>query len=320
MRLVSVIIPVYNAEAYIKRCLESVCRQTYHELQILIIDDGSQDSGYDILKEYASSDGRIELIHQENKGVSAARNKGLELCRGYYVFFVDADDSIDPEYIEHYANMPDAPFIGGGYVDSTGWKNQYADSTMTVDEYRHSYVEGLRKVPSVHVTGNRYKQEIISENQLKFDEQVNCGEDSRFNAEYFKCINEIRVTSNCEYRYTVREDSLVNRFIPERLKIEREECKVRETLFYPAFEFGAVKYIHWHIALEHYYSYLKTSSFMAEAKQGLKKTIRDEYFRQCLPYLIKKGSLDMKIEGICLKAFLFRPYKSILKIILRIRG
>ena len=97
--LVSVIIPVYNVEKYLKDSLESIIIQTYHKLEIILIDDGSTDGSGRICDEYASKDDRIIVVHQKNGGVSKARNLGLSLAQGEYITFVDGDDTIDPSYI-----------------------------------------------------------------------------------------------------------------------------------------------------------------------------------------------------------------------------
>ncbi len=97
---ISVIVPMYNAERYIGKCLESVVRQTYPELEILVIDDGSVDKGPGICRKLAERDGRIQVLRQENQGVSAARNTGLDRACGEYVFFLDSDDAIHPRLLE----------------------------------------------------------------------------------------------------------------------------------------------------------------------------------------------------------------------------
>lgn len=98
--LVSIIIPIYNLEKYIKHCLESVVNQTYKELEIICIDDGSTDGSAEIIKSMAESDPRIKYIYQENAGVSAARNKGLDTATGEYVMFVDGDDYLHYQTVE----------------------------------------------------------------------------------------------------------------------------------------------------------------------------------------------------------------------------
>ena len=95
--MISVIVPVYNVEPYLASCLDSIISQTYRELEILLIDDGSQDEIGKICDRYAASDERIRVFHTENKGLSAARNFGLDRAEGEYIAFVDSDDRIEPD-------------------------------------------------------------------------------------------------------------------------------------------------------------------------------------------------------------------------------
>jgi len=98
--LVSVIVPVYNVENYIEKCIESIIRQTYKNLEILLIDDGSTDKSSDLCEKYAERDSRIKIFHKENGGLSDARNFGIEHAEGEYLTFIDSDDFVDEDYIE----------------------------------------------------------------------------------------------------------------------------------------------------------------------------------------------------------------------------
>lgn len=100
MGLVSVIVPVYKAEAYLCQCLDSICGQSYRELEIVLVDDGSPDLCGAICDEYAAKDGRITVLHQKNAGISQARNVGLCAAEGEFVLFVDSDDWIEPDTCE----------------------------------------------------------------------------------------------------------------------------------------------------------------------------------------------------------------------------
>ena len=97
--LISIIIPIYNAEKYIERCIESIQKQTYSNLDIILVNDGSTDSSALICDKYANTDKRIQVIHKENKGAYEARNTGLKLAKGEYIAFVDSDDHIHPDMI-----------------------------------------------------------------------------------------------------------------------------------------------------------------------------------------------------------------------------
>ena len=99
--LISVIIPVYNVELYLRRCIDSVIKQTYKNLEIILVDDGSTDKSGEICDEYASLDNRISVIHKENGGLSSARNAGLKNAHGEYFGFVDSDDAIVEDMYEY---------------------------------------------------------------------------------------------------------------------------------------------------------------------------------------------------------------------------
>ena len=99
---ISVIIPIYNTEQFLKECVGSVLDQSYQDLEIILVDDGSTDLSGMICDQYASRDGRIKVIHQKNEGLSVARNTGVKLASGEYLCFVDSDDRVAPDYIKNY--------------------------------------------------------------------------------------------------------------------------------------------------------------------------------------------------------------------------
>ena len=99
MARISIIIPVYNTEQYLKECIESILIQSYEDFEAIFIDDGSHDNSFAIINDYVNRDERIKLYHQDNAGVSAARNRGLKYATGDYVAFIDSDDTICPDYL-----------------------------------------------------------------------------------------------------------------------------------------------------------------------------------------------------------------------------
>lgn len=103
--LVSIIVPVYNVESYLKRCIDSILAQTCSDIEIILVDDGSTDASPRICDEYADKDSRIEVIHKKNGGQSEARNRGLDICKGDYISFVDSDDWVEPAYIEELLKL-----------------------------------------------------------------------------------------------------------------------------------------------------------------------------------------------------------------------
>lgn len=118
--LLSVIVPVYNVEAYLSRCVDSILSQTYRNLEVILVDDGTKDSSDLICDAYAEKDSRVRVIHKENGGLSSARNAGLDVCRGDYIAFVDSDDWIEPDAYENLlktAQELDVKLVCGGRYD-----------------------------------------------------------------------------------------------------------------------------------------------------------------------------------------------------------
>ena len=120
---ITIIIPVYNADRYLKRCLDSVLKQSYTDWELVLVDDGSSDKSSQICDEYALNDSRISVIHKQNSGAGAARNDGIAQARGDYVVFVDADDYIETNYLEQLSkHTEDVVFIDVQCVDEKGRK------------------------------------------------------------------------------------------------------------------------------------------------------------------------------------------------------
>ena len=103
--LISVILPIYNVAQFLPRCIESVCRQTYDNLEIILVDDGSPDECGDICEKYAEKDNRIVVVHKQNGGLSDARNKGAEIANGEYITFIDSDDYVTDTYVEYLYSL-----------------------------------------------------------------------------------------------------------------------------------------------------------------------------------------------------------------------
>lgn len=140
---VSVIIPVYNVEQYLPGCIESVLHQTYNELEILLIDDGSTDRSGEICDRYALKDSRIRVIHQENKGQSEARNNGLEYAKNDYLFFLDSDDYLAPKTIEtlvYYAQIENADIVSCQFVMTD---KKYFDNDNLTEQQEKCYIKSV---------------------------------------------------------------------------------------------------------------------------------------------------------------------------------
>ena len=211
--LVSVIIPVYNVAPYLREALDSVLHQSYHYLEIIIIDDGSTDGSGSICDEY-QSDPRITIIHQENRGVSSARNAGLDRARGEYIAFLDPDDAYHPEFIQQMLNAIEnadvvecAKMKYQNTLDSRGW------TTDVVKEGFYDREQALRGLIyrkfSIGVHNKLYRRELW--NEIRFPEGQLC-EDAEVVYSIFYLINQLYYLDQPLYLYRVRPGSASHTF------------------------------------------------------------------------------------------------------------
>lgn len=211
---ISVIIPVYNVEKYLERCLDSVIANSYENLEIICINDGSTDNSYKILQEYAEKDARICLISKKNGGVSSARNAGLKVSTGEYITFVDSDDWVHKEYFMYLFQVittAEADIAVCGHRGTTSYvedeiieKRQLQYRSLGIEEFFHS--NSIKRVP----WGKIYKKTLIKD--MQFTENVSLAEDLLFNIEVV-CSNpaiKIAVFDEKLYYYYERQESAVH--------------------------------------------------------------------------------------------------------------
>lgn len=216
--LVSVIIPFYNSQSYINRCVESIIKQTYKNLEIILIDDGSTDLSYFLCKKLAVSDKRIRLIHQDNNGVSAARNTGLKEARGLYIVFADADDWLNPTSIQEMievASKQYCDYIIFEYRKCNSLSDSRFDTCYTGSVQAISARQAFYKVINPFgfygsVWGKLFKTEIINRYNLTFDEKINVGEDLLFVINYMTKISKYYYSNSVVYNYFNNKDSVLH--------------------------------------------------------------------------------------------------------------
>ena len=173
MPKISVIIPVYNVEKYLKRCLDSIVNQSLKDIEIICINDGSTDRSLNILQEYAQNDSRIKIINKENQGLSCARNDGTDISTGEYIGFVDSDDYIDLNFYEklyEYAQNNNADIAVAGIKKAN---NRYCRNMLTFPqlETAEDFISKIKlcNVPDFcHVWNKIYKRELITKTGLRF--------------------------------------------------------------------------------------------------------------------------------------------------------
>ncbi len=208
---VSIIIPVYNVEKYLKECVDSIIRQNYENWEVLLVDDGSKDSSSAICDEYSSKDSRIITIHQENAGPSRARNHGLDKSTGQFVMFVDSDDHIEQNMIRKMIdtiNDNEADLVICGYArfsDDSYDARSYSKEPLVVMNSRGQlakfYTKPNTNMFGVSIWAKLYRNDIIQDNHLRFNPDISYEEDCQFNIDYFERINKTAIINDVFYMY-----------------------------------------------------------------------------------------------------------------------
>ena len=203
----TIIVPVYNSESYLDKCLRSILGQSYRDFELLIVDDGSTDASGSICDKYADGDARVKVIHVMNAGVSIARNTALEMARGTFITFVDSDDWVEPDYLQTIIdNIGDNDLM---YFGSTFHSPDKAvdfgfeESLYDDIEAAHLFLDTSND--DVHYTvvpwNKVFRKSIIVEHNIHFPEHVPFGEDTIFTLEYQRHSNTLKVISDIIYHY-----------------------------------------------------------------------------------------------------------------------
>lgn len=210
--MISIIIPIYNAEAYLRQCIDSIIRQTYTDWELILVDDGSSDSSASICDEYEQADKRIIALHQPNKGVSAARNAGIVRAKGKYLCFVDADDWLEENFLAnfHSDEINADLFISGWIFNTYGkayscvkYQTRYCQS---VNEIRDEFLrQNLKR--NGYPWGKLFRASIIQSNKLCFNEKMSINEDHLFVLHSFFLAQSVYITESVAYHYRVFSDS-----------------------------------------------------------------------------------------------------------------
>lgn len=246
MDLISVIIPVYNVEKYLDRCLESVTQQTYKNLEIILVDDGAPDNSGKICDEWAKRDARIKVIHKENAGLGYARNSGLDVATGKYVSFVDSDDYIA---LNMYETMMSKILQAQADTCLCGHYRKYRDYKETKEiSFGNACFSGKDVVGKIlsGMIGNfpeagndfelemcvwqgLFSMEIINRNNIRFpSEREFISEDIIFDLDYYMHSEAVATVSECLYYYCMNGASLTQTFRPDRF--EKEVILYKEIL------------------------------------------------------------------------------------------
>lgn len=209
--LVSVIIPVYNGEKHISRCLESLIKQSYENIELVVIDDGSTDGSEKICDYFAQTDSRIIVFHLKNSGVSNARNVGIDNARGELICFVDSDDYVDIDFVKIMSDKiinNDIAICGFNRVKETNQSIKLLKSGELTEE-EVIYHSICTNIISGSCCNKIFKSEIINKFRLRFSNEIYIGEDTEFLLRYYKICSTFQYVNLCLYNYVCNSDSVI---------------------------------------------------------------------------------------------------------------
>lgn len=231
---VSVIVPIYNVEKYLNRCIDSIVCQTYKDLQIILVNDGSPDNSKAIMEDYSKKDCRIKCIYKSNGGLSSARNAGIDVATGEYILFVDSDDWLETNAISELV----------GVVESSNYDMVMFDYSRCNGEAKINISKELREGffskediekeiysqlimkdtldygPILSAWSILYRYDFISQNNLKFDEEIKWSEDNLFNSiAMYNCSSFYYMKNSFFYNYFYNDNSITTTFKKDSLGV-----------------------------------------------------------------------------------------------------
>ena len=230
--MVSIIVPIYNAGAYLRECLESIARQSHHNFEVLCVDDGSTDDSGLICMEFTGRDSRFRYFRQINAGVSAARNKGLEMAKGEWITFVDADDIVHADYLRTLfdINVADGMSICGWTYDTSSLGHP-EKNTRRFDshDFINRKIYGLER--KIAISTMLFNNNIIKENRIRFNEGCTMGEDTEFYMKYMAHISAIVKTDYVGYYYRDNPQSACHTLDEKSLTVIEASKRTKAYLF-----------------------------------------------------------------------------------------
>lgn len=218
---ISIIIPIYNTEAYLPRCIDSILSQSFTDYELILINDGSIDNSGSICDKYAQQDNRIKVFHQKNGGLSSARNTGLDHAQGEWIYFVDSDDELKPDGLQTLVNCisEDVDMVMGGYeqynLDGNLIETEKNHETLTLSRRDSLLVlfpdHSIQYSYLGYVWIRLFRNRIIQDHGLRFDTSIRIKEDTLFVTQYLcKSNGKTRFTTTPVYKYIAQASSEMN--------------------------------------------------------------------------------------------------------------
>ncbi len=235
--MISVVVPVYNVVSYLDECVASIVAQTYTVWECILVDDGSKDGSGELCDVWAKKDERIRVIHQENGGVSKARNRGIEEAKGEYVVFVDSDDKIGAEHLACMANAPLADLVVSGirqeFQNGTFVEYQptYGKTFLLDEKGLEDFVDLNSKFLLYGPVAKLYNLAFIKSHDISFPLACNYGEDLQFNLQYLEHVKTLSQVAHTSYFYRRGTDTLSTKERPNQFEQDYSQWRQLKSFY-----------------------------------------------------------------------------------------
>lgn len=288
-KLVSIIVPVYNVEKYIEKCVRSLLKQDYGNIEVILVDDGSPDkSGY-IIDGLKEKDNRIVVIHQDNHGVSSARNAGISVASGEYITFVDGDDWVDANYVTYFVDL-----LEKSGCDVVMNKNNYS-GCHDVSSNDFSVISAEKAIEWIYlgdlfvaVWNKMYRRDVLKKNHIRFNEEIWYGEGMLFNVEFLQYTSRVAIGERAVYHQTFNPDSAMRKF-----NLKSNLCGIR------SLELQKEKWIKENHDIEkawEYHRYCFNRSIIDGLVRSNMVSEHESTYEECVSNLRKNIFLPLKLE------------------------
>ena len=309
--MVSVIVPVYNASESLKKCVESIVAQTYENIEIILVNDGSTDNSLDICKELAAKDKRIIVCDKENGGLTSARKYGFDISNGKYLCFVDSDDYVDKDYIKkHIENIQNTnaqmSICSYCYVNKNDIKKITLKYKSKIFDRKYFTTELI--LPRIFSCPNdntvipdfvwlrMYDRNLITKEAFVSERKVYT-EDIFFNFEYLKYCNKVSIIDDCLYYYVNNEKSLTNKYRNNKVNMESARVELQKKYLYDYNCYDDLRIMHSLFkSLQGCYINASSLSSFNEFKKEMKLCLQTPEIEKMIksknmPYLSKKEQI-----------------------------
>ena len=232
---ISVIVPIYNVERYLAKCISSLLNQTYDNYELILVNDGSPDNCGAICDEFKQKSDKIIVLHLENGGVCNARNQGMDIAKGDFYCFVDSDDWVEPTYIEDFVTRVEDDYtvvIQDTYRDNDEHSERkffgFEDESFVLStDFAKMVKKNKFYFPGGYPWNKLFSAKIIKENQLRFDPAIRLGDDEKWNYEYFQFVKKFVFCSRPNYHYIYNPTSISNQARPFERELLRYQFRTK---------------------------------------------------------------------------------------------